>query len=209
MPAIVSSVEVSSRAGTSEAEGRRRCPRSSKKRRNVSRISSAVTEDSLGTGDGPPSHHQIAAHEAGRLAGGDAVGVVAELDDEALVGAGADRLDRAGDRPRAVAQPDPIDPRPGAVERRLAKGDPAGGELLPRADDHPVRRGIGGEDVEGVVGADAEPATLANREVMVAAVAAHHAPARGDDLPRPVAEAAVTGEERALALAGEEAQVLA
>ncbi len=42
MPAVISSTERSVGGGTSEAEGRRRWPRSSKKLRNVSRIWSEV-----------------------------------------------------------------------------------------------------------------------------------------------------------------------
>ena len=42
IPATVSRVEVSSGAGTSDADGTRRWPRCSKKERNVSRISSEL-----------------------------------------------------------------------------------------------------------------------------------------------------------------------
>src|SRR5256885_13576718 len=86
IPAIVSSVEVSSGAGTSDADGRRTCPRSSKKRRNVSRISSAFTADSLGRVDPPPSHHQIAVHQTRGLARGDAVGGLDEVEPQAVLG---------------------------------------------------------------------------------------------------------------------------
>src|SRR5689334_7924431 len=94
MPAIVRSVEVSSGAGTSDAEGRRRWPRSSKKRRKVSRMSSAVTADSLGAVlgrearlDGPPPDHEVPVHEAGRLSRCDPVGGLGEIELEALVNA--------------------------------------------------------------------------------------------------------------------------
>ena len=82
---------MSSGAGTSDADGRRRWPRSSKKRRKVSRISSAFTADSLGVRPWPrtrfdraPPHHEVAVHQARGLPGRHAIGGVVEVDLEAL-----------------------------------------------------------------------------------------------------------------------------
>src|SRR5205823_11034161 len=87
--------------------------------------------------------------------------------------------------------------------------DAARRQLHASADRDPVRGGVGGEHVEGPPGGDAEAAALADREMVVAAMAAEDAPAGVDDLAAVVAEAAMAGEERTLALAGEEAEILA
>ena len=64
------------------------------------------------------------------------------------------------------------------------------------------------EHVERLLGVDAEPLALTDGELVLAAVAAERAPGAVDDRPRPLAHAAVAREERRLAGAGQEAEVL-
>ena len=71
-----------------------------------------------------------------------------------------------------------------------------------------LARDVGGEHVLRLGGGDAQALALADREVVGAAVAAELAPGAVDDRARAVADAAVAGEERGLAGAGEEAEVL-
>ena len=101
IPAIVSRVEVSSGAGISDAEGTRRCPRSSKNERKVSRISSERHRRRQSRwravaplGDRGVADDEVAVHQAGGLARGDAVGRLAELELELGVLAGGRRRHR-------------------------------------------------------------------------------------------------------------------
>ena len=82
-------------------------------------------------------------------------------------------------------------------------------ELGAGADRDRVGGGVGGDDVERLRRDDADPAALADGEVVVAAVAADGATGAVDDGALALAQAAVAAQEAALALAGEEAEVLA
>src|SRR5688500_3445822 len=107
MPAIVSSVEVSSGAGISDPDATRRCPRSSKNARKVSRISlDFMPVVSLGRDRGP-ADHQVAVEQAGGLAGRHAVGGLGELELE-LVVTGRGARDPAADRAGVVAELDAV-----------------------------------------------------------------------------------------------------
>ena len=109
----------------------------------------------------------------------------------------------------AVAQLDRVDRAAVAVQDRVADADAALLQLGPGADGDGVGGGVGGEHVERLRRGDADPAALADGEVVVAAVAAEGAAGGVDDRAVALAQAAVAAEEAALALAGEEAEVLA
>ena len=125
--------------------------------------------------------------------------------------AGRDRRTRAGERRASgsAAAPGRRGRPGGAGSRRGPRRDAVASSS--RAPTTTVLRlGVGGEHVERLGAADAEPAPLADGEVVVARCARRaRRPARSTIAPGPLAEAAVAGEERALALAGEEAEVLA
>src|ERR1700758_1563889 len=119
MPATVNSADGSCSAGTSEPEGSLRCPLLSKYSRNVLRISSEVIEFcSVGRAsaarDGAPADHEIPVHQARQRPGRGALGVVLEAEGERAMAPRRGVVQHAGrQRPRAVAELDPVDP--GAV----------------------------------------------------------------------------------------------
>ena len=84
-----------------------------------------------------------------------------------------------------------------------------GREVTAGADGDRVRRRILRGHVEGLGRRDADSAALADGEVVVAAVAADHAARAVEDVALAVVEVAVAPQESGLALAGEEAEVLA
>ena len=82
-------------------------------------------------------------------------------------------------------------------------------QLLGRADDDAVGAGVGGEHVERDRRGQADALALPDREAVMAGVRSEDLAVGIGDLALAVGEAAVTGEEAGLALAGEEAEVLA
>ena len=139
------------------------------------------------------SHHDVARVKAGGLARRRAVGRLGELQRHPpapVLG------DRARQRARAVAQADGVDLRARAVQPRAAHLHLAREQVRARADGDRVGARVGGEHVERLGRGEPDPLALADREAVVAAVAAEHAPAAVDDLPRALARAAVAGEER-------------
>ena len=108
-----------------------------------------------------------------------------------------------------VAQLDRVDASAVAVQDGVADPDPARRQIGSRADGDRVRGGVGGEHVERLRRGDADPAPLADREVVVAAMAADRLAGAIEHRALALAEAAVAAQEPRLALAGEEAEVLA
>ena len=107
--------------------------------------------------------------------------------------------------------------RPGDIVDRLGLavkahvGDRHGvrRQLLAHPHGHRVGRGVGGQDVERLArAAHAQPAALADGEVVGAVVAPHHLAAGVDDVAGPVAQATVARQEGRAPGAGQEAQVL-
>src|SRR5215208_2317169 len=77
-----------------------------------------------------------------------------------------------------------------------------------RAVDHTVGLGVGLQHVQRLRRADADPAPLADGEVVMAVVTADDGAVAVDQVAGPVAEAAVARQEGALSLAGQEAEAL-
>ena len=95
------------------------------------------------------------------------------------------------------------------MEAGVLQCDARGSELAPRPDDDAARPRVTLEHVERL-GPAAQPASLADREVVLAVVMAEHLAAAVDDLARAAqARTAVALQERAPAEARDEAQVLA
>ena len=115
---------------------------------------------------------------------------------------------RHGIAARAVAELDGVDLRPGAVQPGAAHRDGGGGQRLARPDGHAVAARVLGEHVERLGGRQAQPLALADGEAVVAAVAAEHAARPVDEVAGLLLEPPVAREERGLAGAGQEAQVL-
>src|SRR5215211_1174306 len=163
------------------------------------------------SGDRAPAEDEVAVHEARRLPRRNPVGGLGQRDRQLLVAPGPVQLalEAALDRPGAVAEPYPVDAAPLAVQPRIAHAHSGRGELLARPDDDAVRLRLGGQHVERLRRADSDPAALANGEVVVSLVFAEHAAARVDHVAHARPEPAVAPEEAALALAREEAQILA
>ena len=157
------------------------------------RVYDAVTDD------------HVASHQACELARRGTVDRLSELQLEPSTCAGPNP---ARQRLGPVAELDAVDLRSGAVQHRVAHRDLRGRERRPRADRDRVRLAVLGQHVERLRGGDAEPLALADREQVLATVATDGPPGAVDDRTGALAQAPVAGEERALAGAGEEAQVL-
>src|SRR3954471_12641202 len=123
--------------------------------------------------------------------------------------AGAGGAQCRGDGRRVVAEADRVDLFAGAVKDGVPEADLPRLGVLAHADRDRVRVGVGGDDVKRLGGGDADPASLADGEVVVAGVAADRRPGGVEDGPGPLAQAAVALEKPRLALAGKEAEVLA
>ena len=154
----------------------------------------------------PPPDDDVAAQQARGLPRGGAVDRLEQLqlDPAAAVLGGHP----AGQRARAVAQLDGVDLPGRSVQPRPAQRDRRRRERLARAGHDAVRTHVGGEHVERLRRGDAEALALADREVVRAAVQREHGAVAVDDLAGAVVEAGVAGQERGLAGAGQEAQVL-
>ena len=152
---------------------------------------------------------RLAFHQHRGLPGRGAGELLAERDLERLVAAAAGVADAGRQGARVVAEPDRVDAGAVAVQDGVADPHAARLQLLAGADRDGVGGGVGGEHVERLRRGDADAAALADGEVVVAAVAADRAPGAVEDGAGGVAKTAVAAQEPALALAGEEAEVLA
>ena len=155
------------------------------------------------------THDEVAVQQACDLPRGRAVH---------RLGEGDDRLARIAARPpggsRASASGSGGGPRrrarPARCSRRTADPDPPGGELARAGPATTVFVAASvAEHVERLAAAHAQASALADGEVVVAGVRAEPATAPVHDVARPLLEAGVPAQELALALAGEEAEVLA
>src|SRR3954470_5669560 len=207
MPAVVSSTEGSCTDGTSDAEGTILCPRSSKKDRYVRRISSTLTRRSLRSCDHAVADNEVAVEQAGDLPRRRPVHGL---------GQGDHRLARiavhleAALAPRGVvAEPHAVDPLRRPVKTRIAQPDTPGGELGAGAGSHGVGGRVRPDHIERLAAPHAQTPSLPHGEVMVPVVLAEAPAAPVDDLARAPIEAGVATQELSLALAGEEAEVLA
>ena len=150
----------------------------------------------------------LAIHQARGLSGGHPVCRLVETQLQLGVVARAG-LNRARDRPRPVAELHSIHAGPVTSKHRVAHPNGPDGQLVPLADDDPIGRRVGGQHVERLPGGDPEAAALADRELVMAAMAPDGASRAVHDLPGSLTQPGVASEERALALAREEAEVLA
>src|SRR3954447_1627162 len=158
-------------------------------------------------GDSAVPDDEVAVEQAGDLPGRRAVDGLRERHDRlALI---AVHLEAAIAPGRVVAEAHPVDPVRWTVEPGAANPNPPGGEFAARAGDHRVGLGVGPEHVERLAAADAQAAPLTDREVVMALVLAEAPPPPIDHVARALLETGVTAQELALALTGEEAEVLA
>ena len=123
--------------------------------------------------------------------------LLAQLDLERVVAAGGRRRrSAAGSGARVVAQADRVDAGAVAVQDGVADaGRVRVVELLAGADRDRVGGGVGGEHVERLRRGDADPAALADGEVVVAAVAADGAAGAVEHVALALAQAAVAAQE--------------
>src|SRR4051812_10461870 len=153
--------------------------------------------------------HLVAAHEAGHLAGRDALDRLGERQRQAPVTTGPGILLHARpDRARAVAELHGVDLGGRTVQGRARHLDARDVEGAARADDHASAPRVLADHVERLAGGDAEAAALPDGEQVLALVRAEPAPVEVHDLAR-LRAAAVAREEVGAARAREEAQVLA
>src|SRR3954454_3452670 len=149
------------------------------------------------------SNHGVAAHEAGRLPGRDAVRRLVELERERAVAAGGRvALHGAPDGSRAVAQLHAVDLARIAQKHASGDGHTGGRERAFRADHYAAV--VLAEHVERLGPGHADALALADREAVLARVSAEGATLLVDDVSGGAAR-----EEVIEARAGEEAEVLA
>ena len=84
------------------------------------------------------------------------------------------------------------------MEHRVANGDPLRLQLFGSPNRDRVVGGVGRQHVERLPGGDSDPAPLADREVMVAAMTGQRPPAGVDQLALAIGELAVAAQERPL-----------
>src|SRR5204862_1145078 len=116
--------------------------------------------------------------------------------------------DGAVDRPRAVAELDAVDALPRPAKLGVTHADTPPGEVFVVAHDDLVVARVRPQHVERPSAADSESAPLSDREVVETGVPAHGSTCRVHDVARALVETSVPLEEPALALPGQEAQVL-
>ncbi len=110
---------------------------------------------------------------------------------------------------RSIAQAHRVDARPASMQDGVAEPDRASHQVAARPDRDRVRGRVGGQHVHRLLGAAADAAALADREVVVAAVAPDRPAGAVDQIALALAQAAVAAQEVGLALTGEKAEVLA
>src|SRR5436190_13354827 len=142
------------------------------------------------------AHDDVAVEQACGLAGRRAVDGLAEPERELLIPAWRGvALDLGRQRHGSVTQLHPVHARALAQQRGIAEFHTRAAQRLAGAGDHAVARGVGVEDVERRSTADPKTLPLADREVLMAPVAAERVAAAVDDVPGTVARAAVAGQE--------------
>src|SRR4051794_24574548 len=186
-------------------------PRSRRDRSGGSaRPSWAVEPKRRSAGDGAAADDAARGEQDRELPGSPAARLLAEVEVETRMASRAGlAADLCRDGPRAVAQLDRVHTRPRTVQDGVAQRHPASRELRPAADRDHVRLRVGAEHVERLRCREADAAALPDREVVVAAVAPDPTPAGVEEPALAVTESAVVAQELALALAREEAEVLA